>query len=180
MKVLIIENEYDLDNSIKAFLKDVPDVFESVDIQLFSLNRSVGGMFELIKKVDTILIATTFMYKDQVIEYIDAFLKLPEGIHYNFFVHSACFSFNDMKRASSWETEKIELREKVIMLMDKGHTIYDFAEDGNTPFDIEDDYTYPSTKRHKYRYDKLEYDHETNTFHIPTRPHYTLADNLDD
>lgn len=40
MKGLIIENEYYVDERIEAFLKDYPDLFESIDEQLFCFKWS--------------------------------------------------------------------------------------------------------------------------------------------
>ncbi len=40
MKAIIIENEYTVDESILAFLKDNPNLFESVQEELYCLHRN--------------------------------------------------------------------------------------------------------------------------------------------
>jgi len=80
MKALIIENEYDVDSSIRAFLKDNPSLFESVNEQTFCKHREMMDLARFIHEADAIIIATTWMYKDQVIEYLDFSDKKKEDI----------------------------------------------------------------------------------------------------
>lgn len=175
-KVLIIENEYDLDNSIQAFLKDNPGLFESVNQQTFCLNRKVEDLFRFVPEVDTIMIATTFMYKDQVISYCKKFLSLPNETEYkfNFFVFRCCRTFNEWKsKTESWQEEK-ELRELIIELLARGHKIYDYHEDHDKPSDIDDGLNYPIQFRSPYTYHELSYSYEHDVFYSKSDQYLTL------
>ncbi len=179
MKALIIENEYDVDTAIKGFLADHPTLFESVAKETSSLNYDVADLLPEIMKVDTIIIATTFVYKAQVIEYIEAFLKIPDK-KYNFFVHRCIIKFNDWRDSESWETEQVELRNLIIKLMSAGHTIYDFSQSWDDDAKVLatelDDY---SANRKQYVYSKLEYDKDSDLFYAD-REYFTLQDMQND
>lgn len=175
--VLIIENEYDVDHSIKAFLADFPNLFQKVNKQINCLNRKTEDLMRFIPDADSIMIASTYRYADQVVEYCEAFLNIPKK--YNFFVNSACFKFNDFAK-DKYNNDKKQLRELIIKMIEAGHQIYDFSE--KSMFDMtENDRIYDgngfySDYRYPYEYDLLHYDKESDKFYIPTRSYLTLND----
>lgn len=63
MKAIIIENEYEVDESIQAFLKDNPSLFSEVQEELYCLHRDVRGLIPEILNNDAIITASTWMYK---------------------------------------------------------------------------------------------------------------------
>lgn len=182
MKALIIENEYDVDAVIKAFLRDNPTLFETVEDETFCLNRKVEDLFQYIMKVDTIIIATTFMYKDQVIEYVEAFLKLPPTMKFNFFVHRCVRTFNYWGKAEEWQTEAKELRALIIKLIQAGHTIYDYAEcwEGK---EVKDEFNVSgigSPKRRLFKHNQLHYDTTSDLFYVNDREYFDLKEMKDE
>jgi hypothetical protein len=133
MKAVVIENEYDVDNAVKAFVKDNPELFTEVKEFTFAQHRQ-EEIVETVLKSDAIIVATTFMYKDQVEDYLDAFLK-PEFPLKTIYVHTLLYRLNEWKRG--WGEEKA-LFDKIKQVLKKGFKIYDFREDPDGKQDIMD------------------------------------------
>lgn len=180
MKALIIENEYEVDTSIQAFLKDNPTLFESVDEQLFCQMRGAEELAPYIVKADAIVIATTWMYKEQVEEFIDAFLDGPlKNKPMKFFIHWCSLKFNEWR--FGWMDEK-ELRAKIVKLMKRdGIIVYEYFEDDKAEHNIEDELNIMRQvwKRAKYVHFPLRYSDDENLFYND-HPYYTLEEQLDD
>lgn len=153
MKGIIIENEYTVDESIQAFLQDNPHIFESIDEQLFCLERKTGDLAQRVLKADAIIVASTWMYKDQLEDYLDAFLDDKFPIKTVFCTNIAS-TLNDWKTKSSFWNEK-ELEEKVSKLIKKGWKFYDISQDSfdYVPNTIKG--TYWGENRPKFSYSEL-------------------------
>ena len=163
---LVIENEYDVDNQVKAFIKDNQDLFESVDEQCFCLNRSVEGLKSFIIKSNALIIASTFMYKDQLIEYLDLFLSpnFPSQLKYSFFVNDIVMKLNGWiyERPYSEETEIVN---KVKQLMKAGHTIYSYSDIGDQRVTDDLNIFYEEKERNTYVHNEVKYDEIENIFY---------------
>lgn len=168
MKGLIIENEWDADISIKAFLNDNPKLFSTVKEQLHSIHMEPRSMLPLILESDAIIVASTWMYKNQLDDYLNAFLnpKFPKKI--KFFIHAFVDKLNDWGNyKETWAREE-QLFNKIKRILTKGHTIYDFFEDHCTSRkQITDELNYfrKKEKRHRYGYFELKYDKKSNLFY---------------
>lgn len=176
MKALIIENEYELDESIQAFLKDFPDLFEEVQEELFCLQRGKEELLPYILESDAIIVASTWMYKGQLEEFIDAFLdkRFPKKI--SFFIHNFVHSVNEWKHGFSQEKR---IFEKIVKLHSSGHTINDFGE-GYKGEQINDGLNYIKTiPRTKYVYYKVSYSKPSKLFYSKHQ-FYTLKEVQED
>ncbi len=176
MKAIIIENEYEVENCIKALLKDNPDLFESVQEELYCLHRPAESLLPEVLKNDAIIVASTWMYKDQVEEFIDGFLKPEFPKKMKIFLHYFTNELNSWKHG--WGREK-ELFDKVKQLIVKGFELYEFGQDHDLEGDIMDglnsighwdDQIFP---RHKTGYDLIKWDQEADLFY---NKFYSLED----
>ena len=93
MKALIIENEYEVDLQIQAFVKDHSDLFSEVEEHIASLHCDLEDIVPYILESDAILVASTWQYKDQLIEFTKAFAsgKLGEK---KFYITRFCRDLN--------------------------------------------------------------------------------------
>lgn len=174
MKGLIIENEYEVDGYIQCFLKDNPRLFESIQEELYCLHRGTESLLPEVLKNDAIIVSSTWMYKDQLDEFLDAFLnpKFPKKMI--FFVHWITRTINEWKNDSIWTTESQDRFNKIKKLIQSGNTIYDFSEDydykGPKIMDGLDGYS-SKYGRDKYGYWEVKYSKKYDLF-------YTKVDNL--
>lgn len=165
MKGLVIENEFTVDESVQAFLKDNPTLFTEVDEQLYCLQRGLEEMKHYILENDAIIVASTFMYKDQLEDYLDAFLnpKFPKKM--TFYIHGLIRKLNGWKYDSIWSDEK-ELFEKVKQLMENGHKIYEFGEDYDAKEVVDDlNFSHKERSRHMYTEQTVKYSKEHDLFY---------------
>lgn len=163
MKAIIIENEYTVDESILAFLKDNPNLFESVQEELYCLYRDTKSLVPEILKNDSIIAASTWMYKDQLEEFLDGFLS--KGFPtMNIFAHRICNTLNEWNK-EGYLGEK-ELVSKVVKLLDEGFIIYDFYEDMYSDKSITDSLNifHKEYIRVPYIYKKIFYNKELKEF----------------
>lgn len=78
MKGLIIENEYFVPAELEGFIKDNPELFPNgidvdVDVKTSCLHRKMEDIARFIPDADAIIVMSTFMYKDQLENYVAAF-----------------------------------------------------------------------------------------------------------
>jgi hypothetical protein len=180
MKALIIENEFDVDHSIKAFLKDNPKLFSEVEEQIFCKDRPAEDLKSSILKADAIIVASTWMYKDQLEEYLNSFLhpKFPKKL--KFFIHSFTRTINEWGHGYEFWNEK-DLFAKIKQLRSKGHKLYDFFEDPRKKHNIIDDLnlSHSDHKRAKYVYKPMIYSAENDLFYL-NHPYYDLQGMIED
>lgn len=181
MKVLIIENQYELDESLQAFLKDNPDLFESVNEQTFCAQRPMRDLMQYIPEADTIMIATTFMESNQIMEYIEAFCAMsPEAPRYNFFVHRFVNTINDWGTKDSCQYNGLDMRAGVIQLLQKGHKLYNFEDSREGP-EIDDGLVHFGIgTRQKSTHHEIKYDEQSGLFYIPDHERYSLTEMKED
>ena len=155
MKGLIIENEYNVDITVSAFLKDNPTLFESIQEELYCLHRNTEELAQYVLDNDAIIIYSTFMYKDQLHDFLDAFLQ-PNFPKKEIFVYNILYHLNDWLSDSF--LKEPEIINKVIKLLNKGFNIYSFFEDYEGK-EITDDLNglYKKSTRHEYTYKKVYY-----------------------
>lgn len=163
MKGIIIENEYEVDDSILAFLKDNPTLFAEVQEELYCLHRGEKELIPYIIENDAIIVASTWMYKDQLETFLDGFL-LKEFPIKKIFVHDIVRVLNDWLY-SSYSSERT-LVEKVINLINKGFEIFTFRSDYDSE-EIFDDLNWFRKERNRfpYTYKKIKYSKEYNFFY---------------
>lgn len=77
MKGFIIENEYKLEEALSKFRSWSIDIglFSDIEIQYSSLNMGMEMLVDDIIKADAIIVQSTWMYIDQLEEYVEAFLS---------------------------------------------------------------------------------------------------------
>lgn len=176
MKAIIIENEYTLDERIEAFLKDNPNLFESVQEELYCLHRSPEGLFQEIMKNDAIIVASTWMYKDQLETFLEAFNNPQLTKTFNFYISDVLMTLNDWNDPlESWRSEP-ELIELILSLLEKGNKIYSFFENWDSNIEIIDDLNYMHQERKRNPYESWEvlYDKTSNLFYLKDNKHYSL------
>lgn len=183
MTTLIIENEYDIDPQIKAFLKDNPNLFEAVSKQTFALHRKLEDLREHIMKTDSILVASTWMYKDQLEEYLDLFAnpKFPKKL--KFFIHSFVNKLNSWKYDEVRSLREPHLFDKVVKVIKNGHEMFDYSEDGfDAEYSIVDrlNIFHEEQKRRPYVYHPMRYSDEHQLFYLEGRDGYELSDMIED
>lgn len=167
MKAIIIENELSVDINIEAFLKDNPNLFESVQEELYCLNRSTEGLFEEIMQNDAIIAASTWMYKDQLLEFLLAFDNPQLTKKFKFFIHDILRSIEEWNDMELW-TREPEIIKIIISLLNKGFEIYDFKEDWNSSL-IRDDlniFGQKNKNRFMYTYNRVLYNSDLNKFYL--------------
>lgn len=177
MRAVVIENEYDVDNYIKAFIKDNPKLFSHVEEMTFAQHRGEEAILEEVLKSEAIIVATTWMYKDQVEEYLDAFLNEKFPVK-SIFVHHFVNTLNEWK-TRSWDKK---LFDKVKQIFEKGFKIYDFMEDPDRNDRILDGLNMVGEKdfpRSKYTYFEIKYSKENNLFYIDHK-YYNLKSQIEE
>lgn len=179
MKALIIENEYVPDESILAFIKDNPDEFESVQEELYCLHRSEKELLGYILKNDAVIVASTWMYKDQLRTFLKGLNdpKFPKKI--SFYVHRFVRTLNEWKQ-DGWRGEK-DLFAGIKLLLKNEHIIYSYEEDPEGDDSIYDDlnYSHEPRKRSKYIKFLLKYDKDSDLFYTDHQ-YYTLEKQIED
>lgn len=176
MKALIIENEWEVDTYVQAFLKDNPTLFESVQEELHCLSRGPEELVQYVLANDAIIVASTFMYKDQLEDFLDAFLD-PKFPVKKLFVHWITSTLNKWKLG--WTQEK-DLFAKVKQLVKKGCIIYDFGEDNEKSYDIQDDLGfYKGSSRAITGYWEVYYSEEHDLFYTE-HSYHNLKSEIED
>lgn len=125
MNALVIENEFLVDTKVTDFLDEHKDKFESVTELICCLKRTPDEMLHYLTKYDTYILASSFMYTDQLNHFLNLFLK-PEFPVKTIFVDDIAYRLNN------WLSErygsKIEYAELVKKVLDKGFIIYDYYD----------------------------------------------------
>lgn len=178
MKAIIIENEYDVDERIQAFLKDNPSLFESVQEELYCLHRSPEGLFQEVMKNDAIIVASTWMYKDQLETFLKAFNNPQLTKTFSFYISDVLRTLNEWNDPlESWRSEP-ELIQLILGLLKKGNKIYSFFENWDSDIEIIDDLNYMHSERKRNPYESWEvlYDEESNLFYLKDNKYYSLEE----
>ena len=125
MKGLILENEYRVDSQITAFLAANPSLFTETTELICSLKREMPDMVSEILAHDAIIIASTFMYLDQLRDFLTGFLtpQMPNKI---FFVNDITSRLNNWKYCDGELFREEELFEAVRKMLEKGHTLFTY------------------------------------------------------
>lgn len=147
MKAIIIENELMLDDNISKFLEHNPNLFSEIQEELYCLHRSSSDLVEEILKNDAIIVASTWMYKDQLEEYLMGFQHIPPK---KIFVHNVLYTLNEWNDNNNCFKEP-KIVKLIIELMDKGFEIYSFYKD----YDV---------KPHTYNFKQIKYNKTQNLF----------------
>lgn len=183
MKALILENEAVVDYTIRAFLKDNPDLFEKVHSEIFVVHKEIDDLKHLILTYDAIVISTTFYYKDQLEEYIDLFLNPSFPKKLTFYVHNFTGRLNEWRYDRMKSARKINLFQKVKQLIINDHLIFDFYENWwELERDIQDELNQThrvdeNFKRALYQAYKLEYSELHDIFYT-SHERYNLNEQL--
>lgn len=174
MKALIIENEWEVDYSIQAFLKDNPKLFKSVQEELFCIKRPTEQFLPFILNNDAIIVASTWMYKDQLLEFVDGMLN-PKFPPKKIFAH---WILNTLNRWKHGNMDERELFLKVKQLLEKGFELFDFDE-GDRKKKIVDNLNWckENISRSLYQHWKVEYSEKDDLFYTK---HWTLKYVKDD
>ena len=168
MRALIIENQWDVDNDIKAFLKDHADMFTSVREELYCAHRHLEEFVPMIMESDAIIVASTFMDKDQLEDYVDAFLDGPfKDLPMKFYICNFVYHLTKWKR--SWDSER-ELRGKIAQLVQNGREILCFSTSYGTGTTT-DDFNYMNEDRERSvtGIHPLQYSKEHDIFYTADR-----------
>lgn len=183
MKALIIENERSIEYSVKAFLKDNPDLFEDVDDEMYCLDRQTEDLLPKILASDALIVSSTWLYKDQLNDYLDAFLnpKFPKKM--KFYIHQFTWQVNDWQYNDSTFMREPELFQKIKGILAAGHTIYDFFEDPKTRAgsDVIDNLniSHELHSRGKYVAFEMKYSKREDMLYIP-HEYYNLKSNIEE
>lgn len=177
MKALIIENEYEVDERIQAFLKDNPSLFESVQEELYCLHRSHEGLFQEIMKNDAILVASTWMYKDQLETFLEAFNNPQLTKTFHFYIFDILRTLNEWNNPIEYRREP-ELINLIKNLLNKGNKIFSFIENWDSDIKIIDDLNIFHSERERSPYESWEvlFDEESNLFYLKDNKYYSLEE----
>ena len=130
-------------------------------------------------KADAIIVASTFMYKDQVRIFLDAFNQ--EGFpKKKIFVYQVVRTLNEWS-VPGWRGEK-EIWKGIVNLVEKGWEIFTFFEDYEKDREILDDLNLlrkDDQKRSPYNYLPVKFSKEDELFYIEHK-YYDLQSVKDD
>jgi len=123
MKIVLIENEYEIPEKVLDLQKKNP-LFSNIEYEVGCLSRSMSSIFPTIQECDGILCISTWMYTQQLEEYDKAFSSgvLKEG--YSIFV------FNLLGALETWEETKVnfidyETFSKNVHVLCEKYNLYD-------------------------------------------------------
>lgn len=182
LKAIIIENELVVDMSIQAFVKDNKKQFVSIQEELYCLQRDKADLLPEILKNDAIIVASTWMYKDQLEEFLDAFLDQRFPKKMIFFVHRFVRTLNSWKYNGYSEEKRIF--EKVKTLLSNGHKLYDYMQNPTKKSTIKDGLNSdwannPHHERSKVEFWEMKYSKEHDLFYID-HEYFTLKSMLEE
>jgi hypothetical protein len=182
MKAIIIENEYNVDERIEAFLKDNPSLFESVQEELYCLHRSPEELFQEIMKNDAIIVASTWVYKDQLETFLKSFNNPQLTKTFHFYISDILRTLNEWNESSEYWRSEPELIQLILGLFKKGNKIYQFSENWDSDIEIIDNLNYMHSERKRNPYESWEvlYDKESNLFYLKDNRYYSLEKVKDD
>lgn len=139
MKAIIIENEYYIPKFLQGFIKDNPDLFESVDEQIGCLHRSTDDLVQYILAADAVIVESTWMYIDQLEEFTDVFTSGKLGKPYRFYIKWFTRALNDWiseEKFSNFSDKEKFISQIKGLIKDK--LIYDLHEDRDSKEVIKD------------------------------------------
>lgn len=148
MKAIIIENELMLDEHISKFLEENPNLFTEIQEELYCLHRNQYDLVEEILKNDAIIVASTWMYKDQLEEYLEGFQYIPAK---KIFAHDILNTLNEWNGNGDLYFKELELIKLILKLIENGFEIFSFYKD----YDV---------KPFIYTYKQIKYNKEQNIF----------------
>jgi hypothetical protein len=145
LKALIIENEYEIPGEIKGFLKDNPHLFAEVKEELFCKERPLRDVARSLIDRDAIIVMSTFIYKWQIEEYIQAFAQGPLSHKpYKFFIFDFINDINEWNEKR--EDGSFNLSESFNYLEVNMVYLKRFVKQGRV-FSIHEDHDSPETTR---------------------------------
>lgn len=163
MKAVIIENEYDVPNELQAFIDENKDLFTEVDIQLFCKERPLQDIARFVIPANAVIVMSTFMYKDQLEEFVRAFASGALGTK-KFYIYYFTRQLNEWLELSERylfdDYDGFLLNVKKLV---KEQDVYTINEDYNAPQD-KLDITFNKYPRSPYRPFKIHYNEEENYF----------------
>jgi hypothetical protein len=140
IKGLVIENEYTPDGSIRGLLKDNPELLADVKIVTYALHRQQEVVEELSSDRNPVIVASTFMYKDQLESLTKFIMSLEKPIYC--FVQYAQSKMNDWLYEPSWNKSSFSDYDGFITniktLVSKG-LVFEIDDDDDTSEIIHDD-----------------------------------------
>lgn len=120
MKVLVIENEMTLDDELKKFIEySEGNIFDEVEVQYAAQTMGMQFLAEQIQEADAILVQSTWMYKDQLYEYLKAFVSGQLGVK-KFYVSDVSGTTWDylVKDIADWERNEPQIYTLVQRLLE--------------------------------------------------------------
>ena len=97
-KAIIIENDYEIDNMLRGFLKDNPNLFTEVDEQCACKHRPIEDISQYIPAADSIVICSTFMERRQFQQYVEAFATDVFGKPFKFYIKGFTDELNNWSK----------------------------------------------------------------------------------
>jgi hypothetical protein len=99
LKAIIIENEYEVPGEIRGFIKDHPGLFSDVNEQCWCKDRDMRDVGRFIVDRDAVIVMSTFMYKWQLEQFVQAFAQGPfSEKEYKFFIFHFVMKLNDWNK----------------------------------------------------------------------------------
>lgn len=96
MRTVIIENEYDVPEELQAFIDENPDTLGEIDLQIGARYRPVEDLAQYILQADAVALSSTFLYKDQLENFVKAFAVGPLSHRpLKFYVYSVTYRMNE-------------------------------------------------------------------------------------
>lgn len=136
MKALVIENQYEVDPEIEAFIDD-SDLFESIRYAIGSSHRKPEELVEYLQDREALIAASTFMNKDQLEEMAELISNL-EGK--KIFLHRFESKLEDwMKEEHTYHFYDWEKFKENLKLIFERNEVYSFEEDWDDK-SIQDEY----------------------------------------
>ena len=174
MKGLIIENEYDVPDEIRAFLKDNPKLFSHVEEQCFCQHRDLRELAEYIISADAIIVMSTFLYRAQLEEYVAALASgsLGKKRIYGWYVLRHLNDWNEKREDGSYSEACLfdafpAFLARVKQLVMDG-LVYSIEEDINLP-QRRKGYNGSRFKRHPIHAVRVYYSQEKDEFYESDR-----------
>lgn len=171
IKGLVIENDYTPDGSVRGLLKDHPELLADVKIVSYAKHRQQEIIQDLSGDRNTIIVASTFMYKDQL-EDLTTFIRgLNKDVYC--FVQYAESKMNDWLYEPSWNisafSDYFKFIENIKALVAKG-LVFEIDEDDNSPITLHDDChglygVYEDRDRKPWTLRQILYSDEHEVFH---------------
>jgi len=156
-KTIILENEYSVDDEVESFMEDFPQLFGEVEKLLGIQHSSFKTISRYIDEGDIVLFNSTFLYKDQLEEFMERFAKLPFKI--TFYVGNLEHHIEEWLDTPSFYWSDRTLLFTHLGRCFKRHRIYTFKKDLETEL-VKDNHSNYTNKRYRYKVGRVSFDHE--------------------